>query len=206
MARHLSIETIVEKNKISSENVFIILIDAEINDEDGNLVQHLRFCKNTENITWDGNEYQAANFDITINNEVNQEPRITMTAQDQTRTLGQFIEAYAGVVGSKVTMTIVNSGNLSAPAELQEEFKIISSSMQDYVVSFDLGIESAVNRRFPLYRQFKDRCPWKYKGSKCGYSGPLPKCDYTLMGPNGCAVHNNINNFGGFSGLNTMGN
>jgi hypothetical protein len=32
-------------------------------------------------------------------------------------------------------------------------------------------------------------CPWKYKGTECGYSGGLTTCDLTFDGPNGCNAH-----------------
>lgn len=203
MSKHLSVGTIIEKNKIASEETFLILIDAEIKDEEGNYIDNIRFVKNSENILFQGNVYQASNFDININVEANTEPSISLVAQDQTRTLAQFIEAYGGLVDNQVTMIVVNSGNLEGPAEIQETFKIVGSSVDKYVVSFTLGTDSAVSKRFPQFRQFKDRCGWLYKSSRCGYAGALPKCDYTLNGANGCAAHNNISNFGGFPGLNT---
>lgn len=203
-SKHLSVGTIIEKNKIQSEELFLILIAAEIRDEEGVLLDTIRFVKNSENIIFEGHTFQAANFNMNINVQANSEPSISLVAQDQTRTLAQFIEAYGGLVDNKVTMTVVNSGNLTGPAEMREEFKITGASVDNYVVTFQLGTDSAVSRRFPQYRQFKDRCAWKYKGPRCKYSGPLLKCDYTLQGDNGCLAHNNIINFGGFPGLNTM--
>lgn len=202
MAKHLSIGSVIEKNKIASEETFLILIDAVINDEEGNLVNTIRFVKNGENIVFGGNTYQAANFEFDVSVENNTEPSIKLSAQDQTRTLAQYIEAFGGLVKSKVTMTVVNSGNLAGPPEMQETFSVISADVSGYVVEFNLGTESAVTKRFPQYRQFKDRCGWKYKGPRCKYAGPLNKCDYTAFGTNGCVAHANIVNYGGFLGLN----
>lgn len=205
MARHLSVGSIIEKNKIESQETFIILIDAIINDEYGNYVNTIRFCQNSENIVYNGNTYQASNFDITLNVEVNSEPTIKLSAQDQTRTLSQYIEAYGGLIGSECIMTVVNSAALDSPPEIQETFKILSASVNEYVVDFDLGTESATNKRFPNFRQFRDRCSWKYKGPRCKYAGALATCDYTLTGANGCIAHNNIANFGAFPSLNESG-
>jgi hypothetical protein len=36
-------------------------------------------------------------------------------------------------------------------------------------------------------------------------TGIMPSCDLSLQGPNGCAAHNNTQNFGGFPGLNDNG-
>jgi phage-related protein len=205
MAKHLSVGSIIEKNKIASEETFLILMDAIIRDEDGKTVNTLRFVKNSENIVFDGQAYQAANFSFDISMELNSEPTIKLSAEDQTRTLAQYIEAYAGLVNSTVIMTVVNSGALSGPAEIQETFKIMSASVNEYVVDFDLGTDSAVNKRWPQYRQFKDRCPWRFKSKRCGYTGPMSTCDYTLAGGNGCMAHANVKHFGGFPGLNGNG-
>jgi hypothetical protein len=205
MAKHLSVGTIIEKNKIQSEETFLILMSAEIKDDNGDVVNTIRFVKNNENIDFGGFNYQAANFEFDISMDVNQEPTIKLTAQDQTRTLAQYIEAYGGLVNSTVTMIVVSSNALDKPAEIEETFLITSASVNEYVVSFDLGTASAVNMRWPQYRQFKDRCPWKYKGKRCAYSGPLKTCDYTLAGGNGCMAHANVKHFGGFPGINGQG-
>jgi phage-related protein len=202
MARHLTVGSIIEKNKIASDELFLILIKVLIKNEDGDEVAVLTFVKNSENVVFNGEAYQAANFELDITVENNSEPQITLTAQDQTRALMQYIEAYSGCVGSTVIMTVVNSAALDQPPEIQETFKVISSSNNQYVVKFDLGTDSAISKRFPNYRQFKDRCSWKYKGTRCKYAGSIEKCDYTLLGDNGCLVHNNVANFGGYPGLN----
>lgn len=202
MARHLTVGSIIEKNKIASDELFLILIKVIVKNEEGAEVAILTFAKNSENIVFGGESYQAANFDIDISVENNVEPTVKLTAQDQTRTIMQYVEAYSGCVGSDVIMTVVNSAALDGPAEIQETFKVISSSNNEYVVSFDLGVESAISKRYPNYRQFKDRCSWKYKGPRCKYAGAMNTCDYTLLGDNGCVAHNNVPNFGGFPGLN----
>jgi phage-related protein len=202
MARHLSVGSIIEKNKIASEELFLVLIKVDVKNEEGEEVNTLTFVKNSENVVFDGLTYQASNFDLDITVENNTEPTIKLTAQDQTRVLMQYVEAYGGLVGSNVTMTVVNSGAMDAPAEIQETFKVLAATNTEYVVEFDLGTDSAVNKRFPNYRQFKDRCAWKYKGPRCKYAGPLAKCDLTLLGTNGCIAHGNIANFGGYPGLN----
>lgn len=205
MARHLSVGSVIEKNKIQSDELFLILIEARIkDDETGALVSTLYFVKNSENVVFGGNTYVASNFEIDISVENNTEPSIKMTAQDQTRTLGQYVERYAGLVGSEVTMRVVNSGALNAPPEIEEDFKVTTASINEFVVEIELGTESVVNKRFPSHRQFKDRCSWPYKGNRCKYAGPLAKCDFTLLGSNGCAAHNNVRNYGGFPGINTQ--
>jgi phage-related protein len=129
---------------------------------------------------------------------------MTLAAQDQTQLLAQFVEAYDGLVGSDVTLYVVNSGALSSPPEIEETFKVVGASVQTYVVTINLGVESATSARFPPFRQFKERCVWKYKGVRCKYAGVLETCDYTRSGANGCVAHDNEINFGGFPGINDL--
>lgn len=201
MSKHLNISTIIDKNKIASENAFLVLVALTVKDSAGATVETLRFARNSENVTFQGNEYQAANFDIKIQTAVNEEPTISLSARDQTRTLSAYIEAYDGLVKSEVKLYVVNSGSLTAPPELEEDFLVTSASVSEYVANLTLGVESAVAQRFPNYRQFKERCAWKYKGIRCQYAGPMATCDFTRDGPNGCVAHGNEINFGGYPGI-----
>lgn len=205
MAKHLSVGTVIEKNRIASENAFIILLQLDVKDENGDPVTTIRFCQNSENVVYGGETYYAGNFTLDFQNENGKEPAMSIAAQDQTKTLTQYVDAYDGLTDNEVIITVVNTGNIDGPPEMQETFKIVSSSIKNYVVTFQLGIESAVNKRFPNYRQFKDRCQWRYKGLRCGYAGAMTSCDYTLKGANGCVAHGNQNRFGAFPGLNNYG-
>lgn len=200
-AKHLNLSTVVDKNKIATDKVFLILLEVGVLDSTGALVDTLRFCKNSENITFNGNEYVASNFTLNIKTEVDQEPQISLSAEDKTRALGQYVEAYDGLIKSTVKMIVVNSGALSGPPELEEDFLVIDASISNYTVNINLGVESAVAQRFPAFRQFKDRCMWKYKGTRCGYVGAIATCDYTRNGANGCVAHGNEINFGAFPGI-----
>ena len=102
-------------------------------------------------------------------------------------------------------MRIVNSGNLTADPELEENFEILTSSANDYGISFSLGAENILTRRFPNSVQMRDRCRWRYKSAECAYVGAEVSCDLTLQGANGCAFHVNTPNFGGYPGLKGTG-
>jgi phage-related protein len=204
MANKLSIAAVIDKNKITSENVFLVLIEVYVQDSDGNAVSTIRFCKNSENITFDGELFTASNFELDIKLETNQEPSITLTAQDQTKALAQYIDAYDGLVRNKVRMLVVNSASLGSPAELDETFVVTSSRISGYVSTLELGVESAVSQRFPRHRQFKDRCFKTFKGPRCQYAGPDATCSYSRTGVNGCIAKGNEINFGGFPGINEL--
>lgn len=204
-AKHLNLTTVVDKNKIASDKSFIILFKVVVNDITGAFVNTLYFAKNSEDVNFQENVYVASNFDLAINIEQGKEPEITLTAQDQTKSLGSYIDAYDGLIKSNVTMYVVHTDSLpDGDPEMSEDFLVTGASTNEYVVTFNLGVETAVAQRFPNFRQFQNRCAWKYKGTRCGYSGIMPTCDFTRDGPNGCIAHGNEPNFGGFPGLNDL--
>lgn len=190
MARHLSVASAIDKNKITSSAVWVAILDINIVDPNTRLVtETLYIARNDEPIVFDGQEYLAANFEFDIKQQSGQDPSVTLTAQDQTRYLQTRMEAMAGGVFSTVTLRIVNSERLDQPAELEYDFEVTGSSASNYVVSFTIGAENFLNVAFPRHRQWKGRCAWRFKGYGCGYVGPLTTCDYTLDGANGCTVH-----------------
>lgn len=204
-AKHLNLSTVVDKNKVASDKAFLILFKVEVNDDAGTLVDTLYFAKNSADVVFMGNTYVASNFSLDIQVEQGTEPQIKLQAHDESKALATYIDTYDGLVKSTVTLMIVHEDLLpNGPAEIDEDFVVIEASVQEYVVSFTLGVETAVAQRFPNFRQFQNRCAWKYKGERCGYTGAMPTCDYTRDGANGCIAHNNEVNFGGFPGLNDL--
>jgi phage-related protein len=203
-AKHLNLSTVVDKNKIESDKVFLLLFKIVVRDYLGAEVETVRIAKNSENVIFMGDVYQAANFEVNISVEESKEPSITLTAQDQTKTLSTYVDLYDGLVKSDATLYVVHEDSLDGPAEMSEDFLVIDASVSEYVVSLSLGVESAVAQRFPNFRQFRNRCGWKYKGIRCKYSGGMPTCDFTRDGANGCIAHGNEVNFGGFPGLNDL--
>lgn len=204
MPRHLTVATIVEAHEIASEVAFVELLSVKVKDEAGALVETLYFCKNSENISFGGNDYVAANFDLKISQNVGEETNVQLAAQDITGVIRQNMESYAGGVGFEVTYTVVNSAKLSDDPEVSEDFVVVGSSTRGYVVNFVLGSENPLRLAFPLYRQYRDRCRHEYKGTRCAYSGALATCDYTYDGDNGCKEHDNVANFGGFRGMQNL--
>ena len=202
MARHLSVATVIEKNRISSAFAFIPVLDIAVkNPETGAIVETLHFARNTEDLVYDEKTYVASHFDFDIKHASGSQPELKLSVVDYSRAIQARMQEFAGGVGSEVTLTIVNTGNLDQPPEVQEHFEVTGASAADYTVEFTLGSENPLMMRFPRGRIYKDRCRWRYKGAECGYSGPLATCDYTLQGENGCAAHDNTRRFGGFPGI-----
>lgn len=202
MAKSLNIGDVIDKNKISSNAVWVALLEINIVDPNTRLVvDTVRVVNNNEDVVFDGDTFFKANFDFRIEQRNGESPSVTLTANDQTMIIHEKLENYAGGVFSKVTMKIVNTENLSRPAELVEEFQVISSSTRDYVISMQLGAENPLSIAFPKHTQRQDQCAWRYKGYGCDYVGAMPLCDYTKDGPAGCLAHGNLANFRAIPGL-----
>jgi phage-related protein len=208
MANNLTVASVIDKNRITSEVAWVILLDIYMTDPNTReVVETLRVARNNENIVFGQDEsgnpivYQAANFDFSVNQSQNAAPNVSIVAQDQMGFIHSRMEALAGGVLSEVQVIVVNSNRLDKPAEMEERFQIVQSSMKNGVVTFELGAENPLGIQFPRHRQWQDRCAWRFRGYGCGYNGPVTTCDYSKNGPNGCAAKNNTINFRALPGL-----
>lgn len=202
----LSIASVLEKNRLDSEVPFLVALDVQVIDPlTGALVETLRIVRNDEAITFQGQTYQSALFDIRFGAEASAHYNVTLSLNDYTGAVQARMEEYGGGVGFKVTMYVINSGALDQGAEIAEYFDVTGASAKEYVCSFQLGADNEVMKTFPRRRQTKDFCQFRYKSKQCGYTGSMPSCDLTLQGPNGCAAHNNTIRFGAFPGMNSNG-
>jgi hypothetical protein len=108
-AKHLNLSTVIDKNKIASDKAFLVLFKVIVNDTLGNFVDNLYFARNDEDVLFQGNNYIAANFELNIQVEQNKEPEIKLTAQDQTKALSSYVDAYDGLVKNVITMYVVHT-------------------------------------------------------------------------------------------------
>lgn len=203
----LSVASAIEKSKIASNVPFLVLLDIAVFAPlaPTTLIETLRLTNNSTGITWNGNPYAPAQFDLDLSAESGKQSSLQLEIWDIARAIQSRMQEYGGGVGFTVTVTVLNSGNLSQPAEIQETFEITGASASQYKVRFTLGSENALAKNFPRRVQTRDFCQWRYRSTECGYTGGLPTCDLTLKGPNGCSAHNNTINFGGFPGINSNG-
>lgn len=207
MSRSLSIATVLEKNKLSSDTPFIVCLDIKVIDPPtGALVETLHVVRNTEAVEFNGQVYEPTAFDVELKAESGQQPTVNLTIKDYSKAIQGRMQAYGGGIGFGVTLFVVNADALDAPPEVVEYFEVVGAQAANYDVTFQLGADSLMAVVFPRRRQTRDFCQWRYKDvDTCAYSGGLPTCDLTLNGPNGCSAHNNVINFGGFPGINQNG-
>lgn len=205
--KSLSIASVIEKNRLSSDVPFVIALDIEVIDPGtGSVVETLHLVRNTEAIVFNTFTYEPAQFDIELKEEAGAQQTVTLSIKDYSRAVQGRMQAYGGGVGFQVAVMVVNTGNLDQGPENTEFFEVVGANSANYVCSFTLGAENHLSKTFPRRRQTRDFCQWRYKDAEtCKYSGTMPSCDLTLYGPNGCQAHGNTIRFGAFPGISSRG-
>lgn len=202
MSNVLSVASVIEKNRISSDIPFLIAVDIDVMDPaTGSLVETLHIVRNTESISFRGFTYEPANFDIELRAEAGTQQSVKLSIKDYSKAVQARMQAYGGGIGFNVAMMVVNAGALAMPAEITEYFEVVGASAANYVCEFVLGAENSLSKTFPRRKQTKDFCQWRYKGTDCQYAGAMATCDLTLGGANGCNAHSNTIRFGAFPGI-----
>ena len=205
MPAHLSLATAIDKNRVASNVVYLILLEVDIRDPDqGNVIETIRCVSNNEPVTFQGNQYLTIPFNITVTSDKDTSPSAQLDVYDLGQTFQARLQAYGRALDWPSRIYVVNASAPDGPSlELRYDFDILSATAKDenYTISFTMGAENPLTLRYPPRQQFRNRCFWQYKGPNCLYSGSLPTCDYTLNGANGCRAHNNVINYGGFPGI-----
>lgn len=192
----LSAAAKLEKNRLASGGVFLVLLELIMPDD-----IHIRVCQNNENVTWGGYEWAAFPFelDAITTSPRGELPTLVLRISNVTRVIESYMAQTNGGLNSTVVFRVINSQYLGmSKPELEESFDIISSTADAQWVSVTLGMPNPLLQRFPLNRYFRDNCRFVYKGAGCQYAGILPSCNHTL---NDCRAHNNSLHFGGFPGI-----
>lgn len=188
-----------EKNKLSTGSAFIILLDIKLGTDTA------RICYNTEDITWNGNLYQAFPFKLgNISEETDgRTPEVQLLVDNTSQALQYAVEEANGGNGTEVILRVVNSEALDNPEpELEEKFVVTKTNVNQEYITFTLGMEYSTRTRRPLTRFMKNNCPFKYKSLRCGCKSLLPNCNHTLTD---CRLRDNSTRFGGFPGIDQKG-
>lgn len=202
MPLSISTEAIAEKNKLASNDPWLLLLEIIYPGEDS-----IRVCWNTEDITWDGETWLAASFKL---DDIEQDkegstPSVGLSIVDLERRIIPILDQYDGGVGATVYIYIVHSDHLDkTDPEFEEIMEIIDVSIDHLgMIRFKLGAENLTNRRSPPDRFLKGHCRYKeFKGSLCGYDGDETDCSRTYVR---CKELGNQKRFGGFPGVGQIG-
>lgn len=204
MPLSISTDAITAKNSLGNSSPWLLLLKIAYPTE-----TPIYLVWNTENITWDGQTWTAANFTLGDVEESSDGsiPGVNLTVWDLTRSITQHLDDYDGGVGATVYIYILHSSTLTdspAAAELELEFSIISVSIDSMNrITFSLGAENPTRYRCPPERYLKGHCRYKeFGGDLCKYSGIETACNRTFTQ---CQSYSNEANFGGFPGVGSLG-
>lgn len=202
MPLSISSEATEHSNRLTSIGVWLILLDFKITD-----TEHVRVCKNTEPVIWNGYEWLNYPFDTgDIEESKDGElPTFDLTVPDIERRLTPIIDEYDGGIGVKVDVMIVHADYLDNPTpEFKETFEIVDCSIDhNNTIKFSLGSENYTNYRSPQDFYIKGHCRYKeFGGPFCKYEGAEAECSRTFAR---CRELGNQKRFGGFPGIGSMG-
>lgn len=185
-----------EKNKLVSTAPWLILLDVVLPN-----TEVIRVVNNTEPVTFAGNAYEPFAFKLG-EMKTGGEGRIqgvTMMVANPERAFQPYLEQYAGLVGSSVTLRVVHADNLAEDySELTLQWEILATEPKGDWITFTLGAENPLRRRFPLQTGMARSCNWIFKGAECAYAGAATSCARTL---DACRGLSNSARFGGRPGV-----
>jgi len=196
---NLSSTLLSESNRLSSNSAWLTLLEITI----PGYATVVRLVKNNVDVVFGGETYTAFPMEIDTSSWTSKGdiPSLGIRVSNIANTFNQILREYDGGVGGNVIFTLVSSEHLTENyAELQREFTILSSSVDNYWVSFTLGSSNPLRQRFPLYTYMAHYCNWvqHFKGAECKYAGAETTCNGTWVQ---CQAYANTSNFGGFPGL-----
>jgi|LGOV01.1.fsa_nt_gb lambda family phage minor tail protein L len=197
----LSTQTTADINNLSTDAVFLHLLEISMPNQ-----ASVYIVNNTENITWNGNEYLMFPFDFEDLSESSTAsvPQWTMRISNVNRVMERHLQEYDrylklnGIEGNEITCTIrlVNSKELENTEPITEYESVLSQPSTDArFATFKLSAKSPYNHNFPTRKILKNFCGFKFKGLICKYNGDAEFCDKTLVN---CRTYGNSHRFGGF--------
>ena len=212
----LSSVAITEKNKLSTDSIFLAVMRIVVPGLD----VPIRVVANSENITWqhpldsEPEEYVAFPFNIgeVSDSSSGEVPRIDIRISNTSRVMDQYIQYYNDYIKAKgyspitVSICVINSkviaaDNTAAP-ELDSEYELKQPKCDAEWATFILSANNPYMRRFPQARILKNHCRYKFKDSRCKYTGAETTCDHSLAQ---CRTRNNSKRFGNAPGVGLSG-
>lgn len=208
--RTLSSIAIVEKNKLVTDSVFIVLMAITV----PGLGSPIRITSNNETVSWQGYSWTPFPFDMDelVEESKGEVPQIVVKVGNVSRAMEQYLQDYDsycktnGFSPISCDIYVVNSKNLgSATPEVQHTFDLKQTGTNAEWASFTFGANNIWNRRAPLNRIMRNQCRWIFKSTECGYAGATTTCNKTLSACRAMTGGSNSVRFGGFPGVGNKG-
>ena len=204
----LSNQTIKDVNALGTDAIFLVLLQINIPS-----MQPEYIVNNTENITWNGNEYISFPFTYGDIDEstVASVPQVTLTMSNVNRIMERYLQDYDrylkinGIDGNEITCiaSVINTNDIDNSEPIISYETILSQpSTNATTATFEMTASSPYNKTFPPRKILKTFCTFVFKDKLCKYSGTENICDKTL---DRCRELNNSSRFGGFPGASGTG-
>lgn len=195
----------VEKNKLTSGSVFIVLLEITI----PSVTEIIRVANNNEDVEWNGNTWQKFAFEIEEISESSkgETSQFQIKVSNINNIIGEYIRQYEVYIKQNgyspiiLTLYVVNSLDLAnTPPVYSHDLTLASNQINNIEVVFTVAGFDLYSKRVPIVRMLSNSCRFKFKSVQCGYLGSETVCDKTLKR---CSALGNKARYGGFP---TIGN
>lgn len=187
-----------EKNALENKPIHLFTL----HDYDG-ATNDLTYAEYHTSVVYNGITYNPfpITFDAISENNAGQIDSMTVTIGNVSRLIQGYLETL-DLRGKKVTITTVWSNQLGdSDANIQDIYYIDSYSADQDETRFVLTTKfDVLGVQLPQRRFLRGHCPWKFKGTECGYAGGDSTCNKTK---DDCKTNkDNYSRFGGFPSIN----
>lgn len=199
MPLSFSANGLIEKNKLSNDLPWIVLVELEL---PGGESAYL--AKNNDTVVWKGIAWEPIPM-LFSDNQQDMKAMSTFTIQvsNVSGMVQSYLEEYNGLVDCPVVIRLVHAAHLGNTApEIEETFNIQKTTYDEEWATFTLGSDFWMYYRALPERYLPDFCPWKYGSVKCGVPAATlakyPTCSHTLTD---CKRRGNTLRYGGCPGM-----
>jgi len=164
------------KNSLSQEGAWVWLLTFAL----PNGGPTLRFCSNTENLTYGGYVYEAFNFSIgsfawNCDGEI---PELTMVVTNVGFQVQEYVRDHDGLIGSEVSFVQVNTEYLDEDWDEDMTTLMVTGAVSTWPdISLTLSVPPALRYRVPEDRLNPHACRHAFRTpsggytTRCGYAG-----------------------------------
>ncbi|WP_050634073.1 hypothetical protein, partial [Vibrio coralliirubri] len=133
----VSVQTVIEKNKLSSTVPFLIFLEVDVIERaTGNVAHQLRVVRNSDDVVYRKELYVAIDFDVSFKSDEGEQASVSLNIRDYKRSFQAVMQQYGGGVGSTVRLMVVNASTLDAEPDILETFQATGASVKNYEVSW----------------------------------------------------------------------
>jgi len=190
---------ITEKNKLENKPIRLFIIDG--GPLGAEILRYAAYPQNVVYPTSGGQTYYRAPIIVEERKEnaLGQPESMKISISSVDQSIIWYLQQKDGLRGCRMVERIVWENLLNDPDAYQDSILWINEcDLDDQNASFKLVSKLNLQGiKLPRRRFLRLTCQWKFKSSRCGYSGGQTACNHTIQR---CLELNNRIRFGGFPG------